>query len=198
MLENWNQQLFLWITAGDAAPPWAVQWATAVADQLIWGIPLLLAALWLWGDEGRRNTALQAVAVTYLALGFNQLIIIVWPHHRPFVDGLGHQWLEHAADPSFPSDHMTVFCGTALALLAGGARRAGALVLLCGVAVGWSRVYLGVHYPFDMLGALLVSVLAQALLEPFWQRGGARVLQWTQKAYRAAMAWPIGRGWIRR
>ncbi len=32
----------------------------------------------------------------------------LFPHDRPFVDHIGYNFLHHAADDSFPSDHGTV------------------------------------------------------------------------------------------
>ncbi|MDA1382037.1 phosphatase PAP2 family protein [Plesiomonas shigelloides subsp. oncorhynchi] len=37
------------------------------------------------------------------------------------------------------------------------------LILLLGVAISWARVFLGVHFPFDILGAIPVSLLAAYL-----------------------------------
>lgn len=32
----------------------------------------------------------------------------LFPHDRPFVENIGYNFLHHAADDSFPSDHGTV------------------------------------------------------------------------------------------
>ena len=65
--------------------------------------------------------------------------------------------------PGLPSDHVTVFWGLALSALF--TRRFAPWrfpLLAIGLSVGWSRVYLGVHFPYDILAALPV-VLACAL-----------------------------------
>jgi membrane-associated phospholipid phosphatase len=48
-------------------------------------------------------------------LAINQAIGLVWQHPRPFMAGIGHAWISHATDSSFPSDHTTVSFGVALA-----------------------------------------------------------------------------------
>lgn len=42
-----------------------------------------------------------------------------FPHDRPFVENIGYNFLHHAADDSFPSDHGTVIFTFALAFYAG-------------------------------------------------------------------------------
>jgi undecaprenyl-diphosphatase len=121
-LEAFNQALFLLINGTTATPAWLVGIAMLIADYVIWLIPLLLAAMWLWGSEAQRNLAIRACLVAMFGVGANQLIGQVWQHPRPFMIGLGHTFLPHAPDSSFPSDHATVFAGIALTLLLGGAR----------------------------------------------------------------------------
>lgn len=196
-LESINRQLFLLLNADSATSAWAIQLGTAVADLLIYGIPLALAALWLWGGPAQRKAAVQALLVTLVALGLNQAIAGVWPHPRPFVDGIGHQWLAHAPDPSFPSDHMTVFASVGLSLWAAQLAPLAGAVLLCGLAVGWSRVFLGVHYPLDILGGVLVPALTVMLVQPLWTRAAAPVMAVLHAPYRRLFAWPIAKGWTR-
>ena len=40
----------------------------------------------------------------------------------------------------------------------------GGILLVLGFAVAWSRIYLGVHFPLDMVGALGVAALASLLI----------------------------------
>jgi len=196
-LESLNQQWFMLINASSATSPLSIQLGILIADVLIYGIPLGLAALWLWGNPAQRQASVQALLVTLVALGLNQAIGSVWPHPRPFVDGIGHQWLAHAPDPSFPSDHMTVFASVGLSLWAAQLAPMAAAVLLCGLAVGWSRVFLGVHYPLDMLGGVLVPALTVALTQPLWNKASTPLMAALHVPYRRLLAWPIAKGWIK-
>lgn len=78
--------------------------------------------------------------------------------------GLGQNFLEHTPESSFPSDHATVMFTLAIALMLASLRKLGLLILLLGTLVGWARVYLGVHFPFDIAGALLVSLISAWLI----------------------------------
>jgi undecaprenyl-diphosphatase len=53
-----------------------------------------------------------------------------------------------------------VFFTYAIILGLFGARGLAWMVAGLGLLVAWSRIYLGVHFPFDMLGALVVSACA--------------------------------------
>ncbi|WP_341316084.1 phosphatase PAP2 family protein [Paraburkholderia sp. IMGN_8] len=195
-LEAFNQALFLMINATASTPVWQINAARFIADYVIYLIPLSLVAMWLSGDERQRDTAVRVCGVTLLALGINQIIGLVWPHPRPFVIGIGHTFLQHAPDPSFPSDHGTIFASVALTLLLGGLRRYGMLMLLSGVAVAWARVFVGVHFPLDMVGAVAIACIAFLLVMPLWRLGGTMVMRGLVMLYRTLLAWPINRGWL--
>lgn len=201
-LELLNRSWFLSLNAPEGTPSWLISLATALANDLIYLIPLLLLYLWLLGLRGNslhdsRNLALKACAVTFLALGVNQVIILLWQHPRPFMIGLGRARMEHAADSSFPSDHMTVFSGIGLTLLAGGAPALGVITLLAGLCVAWARVFLGVHFPLDMAGAFVVAAVVALLVSPLWRAAGSPLTRLVETIYRRVLAWPIARGWLR-
>lgn len=197
-IEMLNRALFLKINAAPDTASWAIRAAKLVADGFIYAIPALLLIYWLWGGEGKRSLALKAFLVAMLGVGINQLIGLAWQHPRPFMIGLGHAWAPHAADSSFPSDHMTVFVGIGISLLFGGEILAGGLTLAIGLAVAWSRVFLGVHFPLDMLGSFGVAFLSHALILPIWRRVGNSVTTFIEMPYRSIMAKPIARGFVRR
>ncbi len=197
-LEHLNQALFLQINSGSGSPAWLLYLATSIADGLIYLIPLTLLVMWCWGDSRQRELLMKVCLVTFLALGVNQLIGLVWQHPRPFMVGIGHTWIAHAADSSFPSDHATVFASVAFTLLVGGAIRSGTAALFAGVIVSWARIFVGVHFPFDMLGAVVIAVLTCAAITPIWRRIGRMVTTLAEQLYRIIFARPIHAGWIRR
>jgi len=77
---------------------------------------------------------------------------------RPFMLGLGTEWLGHSGGNGFPSSHAAVAMAFAVSMALGPWRwpwRAAAV--LCGLLVGWSRIALGVHFPTDVLAAALLG-----------------------------------------
>jgi undecaprenyl-diphosphatase len=195
-LETFNQMLFLMINATPSTPAWQINTARCIADYAIYLVPLALISMWLSGDERQRETALRACCVALFSLGVNQIIGMVWTHPRPFAMGIGHTFLDHAPDSSFPSDHGTIFACVALTLLFDGMRRYGVVILLAGLAVAWARIFIGLHFPLDMAGAVGVAVVASLLIAPLWRLFGAHVTRGAIALYRKLLAWPIGRGWL--
>jgi undecaprenyl-diphosphatase len=198
-LEAFNQALFLHLNANLTTPAWEVRTAAFMADYLIYLIPLALVALWCWSDEKQRNLALKACLVALVAMGVNQLIIRGWPHPRPFMIGLGHTFVPHAPDSSFPSDHATIFSAVGLTLVLGYVRSlTGWAILVLGLCVAWARIFVGVHFPLDMLGAVLVVGIVWLGITMVWPLIGATVTRQTEHVYRLILARPIALGLIRR
>lgn len=197
-LESLNQALFLTLNADVSTPMWVLNLAAVAADDFIYAIPVFLAGLWFWGSMEQRALALKACAVAFISLGMNQLLGFVWPHPRPFMLGLGHTFIAHASDSSFPSDHATVFAAVGLTLILADARSVvGWVTLVLGVCVAWARIFLGVHFPGDMAGAVAVVAVVWMAIHPVWRLAGERVTLAASRLYRTVLARPIASGWIR-
>ena len=196
MLENINYALFALINATPSSSWWAFEVATFIAKDLIIIVPLLVVALWLWGPN-QRQLVFKVMLALALSLSISWVIGHLFPHDRPFVDGVGYNFLHHAADDSFPSDHGTVIFTFALAFLFWHRVWSGTLLLVIASAIAWSRVYLGVHWPLDMLGGLLAGMCGCLGAQLLWQSGGHGLYQWLQRLYRLCFSLPIRKGWVR-
>jgi undecaprenyl-diphosphatase len=112
-----------------------------------------------------QRTAVAAGASAGLGLLIAHFVSAAADRPRPFVAHAAaiHPFLAHAPDPSFPSDHATAAFAIAVAVAL--RFRGPGLVLLCAAAVlAIGRVFLGLHYPSDVLaGALLGSAAALTL-----------------------------------
>lgn len=201
MLENLNNTLFLLINATPASAQWQISLATFIAKDLILIVPLLAAAMWLWGE--RRQVHAQRHLVVKVALAIAVSLTISWtmgqlyPHERPFAANIGYNFLHHAADNSFPSDHGTVIFTFALAFLFWHRVWSGLALMAVGIAIAWSRIYLGVHWPMDMLGGFLCGLVGCMVAQLLWQFIGAPVYPRLQQIHRLVFSVPIRKGWVR-
>ncbi|MBC3879532.1 undecaprenyl-diphosphatase [Undibacterium sp. FT79W] len=159
-MEDLNHALFLWLNAPEHPSTLLLAIATFFAEYVIWALPAIIGIGWLRGSEHTRKVLLEATASGLVGLLINQIIGLIWQHPRPFMIGLGHTLIPHAADSSFPSDHLTLLWAVAFSfLMHRSPRMAGLALALLGLPVAWARIYLGVHFPLDMVGAALVAGL---------------------------------------
>ncbi|MFB8777813.1 phosphatase PAP2 family protein [Streptomyces broussonetiae] len=146
---------------------------------------MVLLVLWCWWRGRRRAAGDEEAAASVAALAWAPLAaaiaVLVNVPIRGFVERprpfLTHQDLEvlvaGKTDYSFVSDHATITMAMAVALFVAN-RRFGLAGLGLALVEGFCRVYMGVHYPTDVVGgfalgtavALLLSPLAMALLTP--------------------------------
>jgi undecaprenyl-diphosphatase len=155
----------------------------------------LLAAWWL----GRRECSPRKVALAvWAAVAAVVALILVQPiasaadEARPFVVLHFTPLIAHARDAGFPSDHATGAGAIAAGLLFV-SWRLGLVTALLALLIAFSRVYVGVHFPQDVLAGLalgavvavigvfvvvpvltrLVAWLARTPLRPLVAAGGA-------------------------
>ena len=132
---------------------------------LVW---VVLALLLLIIPATRKQGKSVAVALSLSLLVCN-IILKPWiGRERPFDEGV-LLLITMPKDFSFPSGHTQASFAAATALLASPAKGSGIRVstqrvmgtcaLILAAAIGFSRLYLHVHYPTDVLAGLVIGVL---------------------------------------
>ena len=164
-----NHAIFLAINAATAPGDATMLVVRALASAPVLLAPALLAGLWLWGRKGARAGLIATGLCLFAAQMLNWCLGQVVYQPRPFMAGIGHTWIDHLADNGFPSDHTALAWSLGLGLILTRSSPAwGRLALVAGLAAGWARVFLGVHFPLDILGsaptALLAALLARAIV----------------------------------
>lgn len=158
-MDQLNQTLFALINGPADPAPGMLILSRFLANWVLYIAAASLVIGWLRAGARTRRSLVQVGMATLLALSVNFTIAALWYHPRPFEFGIGNQLIAHAAETSFPSDHATILFAIAFSLLAFGAARIRAwLALVAAVAVAWARVWLGIHWPFDMLGSAVVAL----------------------------------------
>lgn len=200
-LHQLNLAWFAAINADAGLDGWQLAGALFAAERLILLAPLALVVLWLTGRRGARQAAVEAALAVLCGLAVSGAIGALWFHDRPFAVGIGESFLAHAPTSSFPSNHGTIMLVTALMLATSAAplaRRWGLVLLPLAVLVAWSRVVVGVHWPLDMLGALVLAVALVAVFRLHLLTAlSAAVTGWGVVVHRRLLAPLIDRGWLR-
>ena len=122
---------------------------------MLWiAIALLLCALWRrWGLLGL--TIVTVAVADWAAMGLKALFdrerpSMVFAEPKPLVPA--------PHDAAFPSGHASTSFAAAT-LLSYGWPRLSPIFFVLAAAIAFSRVYVGVHYPLDVLGGAVLGVL---------------------------------------
>ena len=124
-----------------------------------------LVCMYLYGfyKESKilRRTAIDIVTMTIIDMLLSFVIGYIYPEARPFVGHNVNQLIQHVPNSSFPSNHALGTMAIALGLIAP-YRTCGIVFACLAIVVGVSRVYVGVHYPIDILGGFALALLINA------------------------------------
>jgi len=126
---------------------------------------LLLARLRTDGIRTAVRDALWPGGGLVLSYVLGLVAAALHPEARPFTTHRSvSPFIAHHPGQAFPSDHSTAAFAIAFVVLVFLSRRWGAALLAAAVLIGFSRVYVGVHYPGDILGSVIASVIGVGLV----------------------------------
>jgi undecaprenyl-diphosphatase len=164
MIQLLNEYLFYFLNAHQATPEWVIVIARFMAEapQYFLGAAILYV-LFKQKDQALYHFCMMAASVV-IALMLSKLVAFAIPMDRPFVLGVGHQWMDHSPNASFPSDHATfLFTIAGASVWFNNCQWLTRFAFVLGLINGWARVCVGIHFPLDVLGALLVGYLSGTL-----------------------------------
>lgn len=193
-----NERAFAALNTGVDASATVTLVAMLFADYAIWLVPLALLSCWLWGNAENRRAAVATTLAGFLALGIAQVIALSIYHPRPFAVDLGVQLMPHIPDSSFPSDHGTLLAAVAAGfLLHRSTRGLGLAFAMLWLPVAWSRIYLGVHFPADMIGGFVVGCCSAVGVRRFGESVVIMAMRLLGDVHRYFLSPLIRRGWVR-
>jgi len=159
-----NIALFQAMGAGFTPHSQVLWFAAGLAENASW----LCVALMGWVAWRQPSQRIYAMLALVAAAGASMLAhaladAIAMP--RPFAVGLSPAHIEHGARGALPSAHASVMFTVGLVFcLRPSLRKVGLAIIAIAVLTGWARVYVGVHFPLDIVaGLLLAAGIAGAL-----------------------------------
>ncbi|MGX6607325.1 phosphatase PAP2 family protein [Micromonosporaceae bacterium Da 78-11] len=136
------------------------------ATWLIWPVFALAAAL--AGVELYRRRLRQVVdlgVTLVLAFVASTVLAHLSTEVRPFQTHAVHQLVAHGPGASLPSDHATAAFALAVGVGLFLHRGWGWVLAVAAFAIGFARIWVGVHYPGDVAAAALIAVLAGLVVQ---------------------------------
>jgi undecaprenyl-diphosphatase len=185
------------------ADGWIYRRVNELADSTAWvhgiartnakyGIVLfgaLLVVAW-WQARHRPDASAPVAAVIWagaapiVALAIAQVINKLVDRSRPYAAMHDVQVLiSRTADASFPSDHSTAAAAVAVGLLlagrALGSYRLGIVASVAAIGLAFTRLYVGAHYPGDVIAGLALGGFVAFALAGLARRLLVPITRWT-------------------
>jgi undecaprenyl-diphosphatase len=157
MIVNFDQQLFLFINSLNS--PFCDQLMHIISGKLIW-VPLYVAIIIYLGVTYKRKFLIILIFIIIAATMADQFSVIVKnlvqrprPCHEPALIGLVHLFNgECGGEFGFVSSHASNSFNVALLSLLFIKKRWFTIsIIVWASVIGYSRIYLGVHYPGDVI-----------------------------------------------
>ncbi len=128
-------------------------------------VALAFLVPWSRRRAERRNGAVLATAAAGAALLIAQPITHLVDRTRPYLAHPAHSHLliSRSHDPSFPSDHATGAFALAFGIWLYD-RTIGTVLLVLAAVLAFARVYVGTHYPGDVVAGALLGIAVAVLL----------------------------------
>ncbi|MFP6842644.1 MAG: phosphatase PAP2 family protein [Acinetobacter sp.] len=192
-----NLHLFEWFNASNHAHEMTIRFAIFIANDLFYIMLLFFGFYWLRGNFAIKKQIVKAFIFTTVALLISQIISHSVYHPRPFVMEVGRTLIYHSPNGSFPSDHMLIFSTIAFSYFFSEKRSLGIILILLAWLVAWSRVYLGVHFPLDMLGAFSLAFILNFFGLALWNRFKITIIEFVLKIHHAVFKPFIKKGYVK-
>lgn len=128
---------------------------------------VITAALWFLSRPGGDRKWKLACGSGFAAAALSYAVAFVIHHAydrpRPYMThAISHPW-SNTTDASFPSDHTTVSFAIAFAVLSFDVA-AGWIFLAVAAIIGIGRLFIGAHYPSDVVVGVVIGLLAAGVV----------------------------------
>ncbi|WP_414837961.1 phosphatase PAP2 family protein [Candidatus Nanosalina sp. VS9-1] len=130
------------------------------AEFLVLAVPAALVYLWYQGKAGRIDSLYVFIAVTVALIASYAVLGQAIQHESPFQ--VYNTIASGEPENSFPSQHTATLLAMVLPLLWRKRKNFAYFFLGTGLLTGFSRIYIGEHYPVDILGSAIAAIIGFA------------------------------------
>ncbi|MFL0405172.1 undecaprenyl-diphosphatase [Bacillus nitratireducens] len=131
-----------------------------LAEYMVYFLGLIIMAYWFTQSRKNKMMIIQAMVAFGTAEIIGKLAGNLHLNYQPFaVLPNVNKLVDHAVDNSFPSDHTILFFSICFSFWLV-RKKTGWLWLVLAFCVAISRIWVGVHYPFDVVTGALIGIIS--------------------------------------
>ncbi|MCK6162457.1 undecaprenyl-diphosphatase [Bacillus pumilus] len=177
-MQGYNEDLFRWVNQLSIDHGYLNPLFIGLAEYTVLLAALMCLFIWFQNRSRTNRRVVVSAGFTFiLAELIGKIAGIFYSNQQPFAE-MSHVNLliQKEVNNSFPSDHTIFIFSVCLIFWLFHKRHVYWLIIAC--AVGFSRIWVGVHYPFDVLaGAVIACLTAVAVVYlPICQRSVNAIL----------------------
>jgi len=190
-----DQTVFFWINGLAGHVAWIDSVIRILACDLFLPVVTIIAliAVWFSGHNMADRTRNQyGVMCSLASMGIANLLVFISNSISPdrlrpfeaFPDKV-HLIFYPPSDPSFPSNAAAASFAFAMGMWVYN-RKLGYILFIPAIIISFGRIYMGVHYPLDILGGFILAIMATSIVAIVMKLGKPildRLLKFMRKAY---------------
>jgi len=139
--------------------PWLNPIIIFFAEYAIFALALFMFILWVCKRSMRKPLIIAFIAFIVAAI-IAKLTGLLFSHTQPFAELPNvFQLIEKKVGNAFPSDHTATAFAVCTTLFLGSKSKRRPYHIILAILIGVSRIWVGVHYPIDVLTGALIGTL---------------------------------------
>lgn len=187
-----DQTVFFWINSLAGHVAWIDDVVRILSCDLFLPVVTIVAlvAVWFSGrNMADRSRNQYGVMCSLASMGIANLLVFIFnailpDRLRPFeaFPDKVHLIFYQPSDPSFPSNAAAASFAFAIGMWVYN-RKLGYILSIPALIISFGRIYMGVHYPLDILGGFAIAILATGIVAAVLNLGRP-ILNWFLKQMR--------------